>query len=208
VSLIRVTARTAQLALIVAAIACVSFATLFRGQVAQLPTKSHNQRNTPIDVLSDTKGFNMKPYLMVVIEKVRANWVPRIPRNVRSKRGQVAVEFRVLRDGEIDEEGYGRISGKKALDSAAYEAVIASSPLPPLPSEFPCQFIKLRFHFYYNPKLGDVKGHNYDQPVPCVTTRIEPAKEEIHSAHICGRIAGVISLFTPMSQQAARLPLS
>ncbi len=117
----------------------------------------------------------MRPYLQVVVEKVRANWLTRIPKATH-QRGRGAVEFRVSRDGQIDDAKYGRSSGKKALDAAAYEAVLASDPLSPLPTGFLCQTIKLRFRFYYNPRIGDVKRHNYDQPVPCVITKIDSVK--------------------------------
>jgi hypothetical protein len=81
VSCIRAVARVEQRGLILAALVCLAFAPTFRGQDAQSSSKSgHNESNGPVDLLSDTKGFNMNPYVLIVIQEVRANWLIRIPK--------------------------------------------------------------------------------------------------------------------------------
>jgi hypothetical protein len=63
-------------------------------------------------------------------------------------------------------------SGDVALDRAAYGGVTESSPLPPLPSAFSCDFLSLRFRFYYNPAQGEDFPRENPVRQPCVTTAI------------------------------------
>jgi TonB family protein len=130
----------------------------------------------PIDILSDTKGVDMHPYLEKVMAKVKANWYKRIPDSARApvmKKGKLSIGFRVIKDGKITDLHYIESSGEFELDQAAYRGISDSSPLPPLPIEG-CEFLVLQFRFHYNPGKTD-----FDQPkekpnslVPCVTTNI------------------------------------
>ena len=77
-----------------------------------------------------------------------------------------------MRDGRITDAKYDINSGNETLDRAAYLAIL-TSPLRPLPSEFPCEFIDLRFRFRYNPDNADtIPEPKFDQVVPCVTSKI------------------------------------
>jgi hypothetical protein len=79
-----------------------------------------------------------------------------------------------MKDGHVDDVKYDANSGDESLDRAAYAAVTASDPLLPLPIKFECQYINLRFNFYYNPRRGDVPGKNSpDGLLPCVTSKIK-----------------------------------
>jgi len=138
----------------------------------------------PIDVLSDTKGFNVKPYLKGVVRTVRSNWyfvMPNVARAPKLEQGHVAIDFRVMKDGRIKDVKYHENSEDPKLDRAAYAAITGSGPLPPLPSEFQCEFIKMRFHFFYNERPGDTGGIGEreldDQVVPCVTSKVIPIGE-------------------------------
>lgn len=126
---------------------------------------------------SDTMGFDMKPSFRQVWEKVRAKWYDRIPDAARpptNKTGHVPFQFRVMKDGHINDVKYEGDSGDEALDRAAYGAVTASDLLLPLPREFACPYIVFRIKFYYNPGPGDVTETNVnDQILPCVTSKIQ-----------------------------------
>jgi TonB family protein len=65
-------------------------------------------------------------------------------------RGQVSIEFAILKTGKI--AGMKRVesSGDVSLDKAAWQG-ISDSRLPPLPAAFSGQYLGLRFHFVYNP---------------------------------------------------------
>jgi len=141
----------------------------------------------PIDILSDTKGVDIHSYLNEMLPKIKTNWYKRIPDSARPpmrKKGKVSIGFRVMKDGEITDTRYVARSGDLALDQAAYSGVSDSSPLPPLPSNFTCQFLALRFIFYYNPdKLDDADRRHDSQLVPCVTT----------TTHLIGEIGITVS---------------
>ena len=131
----------------------------------------------PIDILSDTKGVDMHPYLEKVMAKVKANWYKRIPDSARApvmKKGKLSIGFRVIKDGKITDLHYIESSADIELDQAAYSGVIDSSPLPPLPIEG-CEFLVLQFHFHYNPGKTDFdqRKEHTNSLVPCVTTNIK-----------------------------------
>jgi TonB family protein len=115
-----------------------------------------------LDVLSDTMGVDFGPYLARVLHDVKQNWYQLIPESARPpimKKGKVAIEFAILKDGSIRgmrlEDGGS--SGDSALDRAAWGGITASNPFPPLPDEFKGQYLALRFHFFYNPDRSDLQ---------------------------------------------------
>ena len=114
----------------------------------------------PMDILSDTMGVDFGPYLARVLHNVKENWYNLMPESAAmGKRGKVAIEFAILKDGRVAGMRYeqGGSSGDVALDRAAYGSITASDPFPPLPGEFGGPYLALRFHFYYNPGPGDMQ---------------------------------------------------
>ncbi|HXZ31279.1 MAG TPA: TonB family protein [Terriglobales bacterium] len=115
-----------------------------------------------LDVLSDTMGVDFGPYLQRVLHDVKVNWYNLIPESARPpimKKGKVAIEFAILKNGSIAgmRLEQGGSSGDPALDRAAWGGITASNPFPPLPQEFGGQYLALRFHFFYNPDKSDLQ---------------------------------------------------
>ena len=110
---------------------------------------AHGGRLGPAEVLSDTMGVDFGPYLQRVIEDVRQNWYLLIPPSAEMKKGRLSIEFAITKDGKVAGERVTEGSGDTALDRAAWGGISASSPFPPLPSEFTGQYLALRFHFFY-----------------------------------------------------------
>ena len=139
----------------------------------------------PIEVLSDTNGFNIRPYVKQVVARVKATWFPLVPSAAYRpfvEVGHVSVDFRLKKDGQIADIKYHDTSGNSGFDRAAYGAIRSSNPLPPLPEGFQCQFIWLRFHFYYNERPGDVQGQETNEQIlPCATVKDEPGKAKTSS---------------------------
>jgi len=73
------------------------------------------------------------------------------------KKGKLAIEFAILKDGKVAGLKYAATSGDVALDRAAYAGITDSNPFPPLPQEFAGQYLALRFYFYYNPDGNELK---------------------------------------------------
>ena len=107
-----------------------------------------------IDIMSDTMGVDFGPYLQRILHDVKENWYNIIPPSAEAplyKKGKVSIEFAILKNGQIAGLRYVNGSGDVALDRAAYGGITASTPFPPLPSEFGGQYLGLRFTFLYNP---------------------------------------------------------
>jgi hypothetical protein len=98
------------------------------------------------------------PYLQLVLLPVRENWHRLIPDSVKSKRGKLAIEFAITRDGKVADMRLVATSGDIALDRPAWGSITASNPFPPLPSEFTGPFLALRFPFCYNPDTKAKSG--------------------------------------------------
>jgi TonB family protein len=112
-----------------------------------------------VDVLSDTMGIDFGPYLSRITREVRENWYRIMPDSVRLglKKGKLAIQFYILRDGRVTGMQLTDPSGDVVLDRAAWGGITASDPFPQLPNEFAGQYLNLRFRFYYNPDESDLR---------------------------------------------------
>jgi TonB family protein len=114
-----------------------------------LGQRQKNARMGP-EILSDTRGVDFGPYLAIVVREVKRNWYNLIPESVEFKKGVVALQFSILKNGQVAGLQYVSPSGDVALDRAAYGGITASDPFPPLPTEFTGPNLTLRFTFFYN----------------------------------------------------------
>ena len=115
----------------------------------------------PLEVLSDTKGVDLGSYLQLVEAHIRSNWHNLIPASARAplkKKGNVIIEFAILKNGNVAGMKFDSTSGDVALDRAAWGSITGSNPYRPLPTEFRDQYLKLRFTFHYNPDRASESG--------------------------------------------------
>ncbi len=113
-----------------------------------------------LEVLSDTQGVDFGPYLQRVVFIVKRNWYNVIPEAAMPpilKKGKVSIEFVILKDGRIGGMQLAGQSGDISLDRAAWSGITASNPFPPLPTQFTGPYLRLRFHFFYNPDKRDLQ---------------------------------------------------
>jgi TonB family protein len=113
-----------------------------------------------LDVLSDTMGVDFGPYLERVLHDVKMNWYNLIPESAKPpilKKGNVSIEFAILKDGSVAGMKVVYTSGDTALDRGAWGGITASNPFPPLPPEFGGQYLALRFKFLYNPSKNEMQ---------------------------------------------------
>ena len=80
----------------------------------------------------DSADFNYSYYVSQMLASIGANWFKPTDQAVTPP----VVYFRIGRDGTISEASVERSSGFSFIDRAALRAVLASSPLPPLPADF------------------------------------------------------------------------
>jgi TonB family protein len=112
-----------------------------------------------MDILTDTMGVDFGPYLQRVLHDIKENWYNVIPESAEppmSKKGKVAIEFVILKDGTVGGIRYDSSSGDVPLDRAAMAGITGSNPFPPLPGEFPGKYLGLRIYFFYNPSPGEM----------------------------------------------------
>jgi TonB family protein len=104
-----------------------------------------------LQLLSDPKGVDFKPYLILVLNSVRRNWMAIIPESARmGRRGKVMIQFIIDKQGGVPKLVIADASGTEAFDRAAVAGISASSPFPPLPSEYKGDQIRLQLVFSYN----------------------------------------------------------
>ena len=123
-----------------------------------LGQRQSSVRMGPMEITTDTQGVDFGPYLQRVLHDVKEHWYQIIPESAMApllKKGEVSIEFAILKDGKVAGMRYVSGSGDVALDRAAYGGITASNPFPPLPPEFGGQYLGLRFTFLYNPDVNE-----------------------------------------------------
>ena len=112
---------------------------------------SPGRTGSSLELLSDPKGVDFRPYLIRILASVKRNWMAVIPESAKlGRRGRVAIQFVIARDGSVPRLVIASASGADALDRAAVAGISASNPFPPLPAEFKGPDIRLQFVFLYN----------------------------------------------------------
>ena len=117
------------------------------GSIGRLPAQ-----HAAVELQSDPRGADFKPYLARILAIVRSNWHTVIPESVRlgTRRGRTVVEFAINRDGSIPKLVIAEPSGSEPLDRAAVAGLSMSNPLPPLPEDYKGLQVRLAFSFSYN----------------------------------------------------------
>lgn len=109
------------------------------------------KNDTNIQTLTETQGVDMSPYLIQILSSVKRNWQAVIPEVARmGRRGKVAIQFAIDRDGTVPKLVISTGSGTPSLDRAAVAGITASNPFPPLPPEFKGGQLRLQMVFAYN----------------------------------------------------------
>jgi len=112
---------------------------------------SPGKQGSALELLSDPMGVDFRPYLLQILSTVRRNWFSVMPESAKlGRRGKVAVQFAIAKDGLVTKVVYATQSGTDALDRAAVASISMSNPFPPLPTEFRGNVIRLQFTFAYN----------------------------------------------------------
>ena len=121
------------------------------GSSGILPPGPASSRSA-VELLSDPRGVDFRPYLLQILASVRRNWFAVIPESARlgMSRGRTLIQFSVARNGAVPKLVIAKSSGTPPLDRAAVAGISASNPFPPLPSEYLGGDIRLQFTFLYN----------------------------------------------------------
>jgi protein TonB len=114
------------------------------GSAVDLPQPGESAEGSPTGVAGagsnfgttlsafDSADFNYSYYVSRMLASIGANWFKPTDQAVSPP----VIFFRIARDGSISDVRIDRSSGFPFVDRAAQRAVMASSPLPPLPADF------------------------------------------------------------------------
>lgn len=103
-----------------------------------------------LQLLSDPKNVDFKPYLLQVLALVKKNWMAVIPDSARlGRKGIVVLRFSIDRKGAVPSLEFTTPAGND-FNHAAVAGISASVPFPPLPSDYPGDQIRLQMAFAYN----------------------------------------------------------
>jgi TonB family protein len=112
---------------------------------------SPGKLGSALELLSDPMGVDFRPYLLQILQTVRRNWFSVMPESAKlGRRGKVAIQFAIARNGAVTKVVFATQSGADALDRAAVASISMSNPFPPLPTEFRGNVVRLQFNFAYN----------------------------------------------------------
>ena len=92
----------------------------------------------------EVQNFCCPDYLVTMQQLIQGNWRPR-----QEVGGETMVAFRIQRDGRLTDIELEKSSGYVALDLEAQRALFNTRKLPPLPSAFPEDTLKVHLRFEY-----------------------------------------------------------
>jgi TonB family protein len=102
----------------------------------------------------ETQWYDWGEYAQSMVSRIRVNWYANMPQIIRTGiKGVVTIRFTIQRDGRITDITILNTSTVPPYDFAARKAIELSSPLNPLPKDFPNPNERVTAMFYYNRDL-------------------------------------------------------
>jgi len=107
---------------------------------------SDSTRSTSVATDGD---FRFAFYLAAIRNKIGAQWVPPPGLDATGRRIRATVYFRIHKDGQISVAQVETPSGYSFFDQTTMRALLAATPLPPLPAGFTDNYLGVHFGFEY-----------------------------------------------------------
>ncbi len=102
----------------------------------------------------ETQWYDWGDYAQSMVSRIRVNWYANMPQLIRTGiAGVVTIRFTIQRDGRLTDVIILKSSGHPPYDFAARKAIELSSPLNPLPKDFPNPNERVTAMFYYNRRI-------------------------------------------------------
>jgi TonB family protein len=103
----------------------------------------------------ETQWYDWGAYAQSMVSRIRVNWYANMPHLIRSGiEGVVTIRFTIERNGRITNVEMLDSSSHPPYDFAARKAIELSSPLNPLPADFPKSSERVTARFFYNKPVG------------------------------------------------------
>ncbi|HJQ40587.1 MAG TPA: energy transducer TonB [Thermoanaerobaculia bacterium] len=104
----------------------------------------------------ETQWYDWGPYAQSMVSRIRVNWYANMPQIIRTgMKGKVTIRFTIQRDGRITDITILESSNVPPYDYAAKKAIELSSPLQPLPKDFPNPSERVTCIFFYNMEVPE-----------------------------------------------------
>jgi len=107
---------------------------------------SDSTRSTSVATEGD---FRFAYYLAAIRNKIGSHWVPPPGLDAQGRRIHATLYFRILRDGQVSLASIETSSGMAFYDQTAMRALLAATPLPPLPAGYTDQYLGVHFGFEF-----------------------------------------------------------
>ena len=102
----------------------------------------------------ESSWFDWGDYAEGMVSRIRVNWYSNMPHLIQTGlKGVVTIRFTIHRDGTITDVTILQSSGVPPYDFAAKKGIELSSPLNPLPRDFPNDTERVTAMFYYNQEI-------------------------------------------------------
>jgi TonB family protein len=102
----------------------------------------------------ETQWYDWGQYAQSMVSRIRVNWYNNMPQLIQTGlKGVVTIRFTIQRDGRITDVTLLNSSGAPPYDFAAKKAIELSSPLNPLPKDFPNRSERVTCMFFYNQEV-------------------------------------------------------
>ncbi len=99
----------------------------------------------------ESQWYDWGQYAESMVSKIRVNWYGNMPQLIQTGlKGVVTIRFTIHRDGRLTDVTILSSSGAPPYDFAAKKAIQLSSPLNPLPPDFPNATEHVTAMFFYN----------------------------------------------------------
>ena len=99
----------------------------------------------------ETQWYDWGEYAESMVSRIRVNWYNNMPQLLQTGlKGVVTIRFTIQRDGRLTDLAILNTSGIPPYDFAARKAIELSSPLNPLPKDFPNATERVTCMFFYN----------------------------------------------------------
>lgn len=105
----------------------------------------------------ETHGIEFRPWMRRFLKEFKHNWLRRDPVTLPTS-GRVVIAFNVQRNGVITDVTVVQSSLADTYTNSARDAVLASSPAPPLPAGYPEEHICVAMPLEYSNHEVDVQG--------------------------------------------------
>jgi len=118
----------------------------------------HGGLQAPVEVLSDTSGADIDPYIKRLLANIKEHWLPLIPEEAfapLNKQGETLIRFTILPDGRLMVNGMflDDSTHDDALNRAAWGSITGVGQFEPLPKGMKDPNLTLRIRYMVNEPL-------------------------------------------------------